>query len=234
MIKIEHFKFSSKGKQDINEDYIGTLSAENLGLYFICDGTSNYGHGQLAARLIAEEIINYTNKNYKETQPVNLIQTAINTANEAVWNKRKELKSKFGATVAGLYIIDKVIHAFWIGDARVYQIRDSQIIFQSKDHSLNSILEHESSTTFPEINNYNTIITASVSGKSIEKLSITKLQIVPGDTFVICSDGLWKNIPMKIETLAAVKNKELKNTLTAYNEHINDNYSIIKLLCSKI
>ncbi|WP_426091303.1 PP2C family protein-serine/threonine phosphatase [Flavobacterium sp. DSR3-2] len=234
MINIEHFKFSSKGKQEINEDYIGTLSAENLGLYFICDGTSNYGHGELAARMIAAEIINYTNKNHKEIQPVNLIQSAINAANESVWNKRKELKSKFGATLAGLYINDKVIHAFWIGDVRVYQIRNSQIIFQSTDHSLTNKLKQEFPTTSQKISNYSNIITASLSGKSIEKLSITELQPLQGDIFAICSDGLWKNIPMNIETLAGLNNQALKNTLTTYNEHFPDNYSIIKLLCTKI
>jgi len=230
MIDIKHFNFSDKGKQDINEDHIGILLLENLGLYFICDGTSNYGHGELAARVITTEIINYINKNYKELQSESLIKGAVHNANESIWNKRKELKSKFGASLAGILHKDKKsIYAFWIGDVRIYQIRNDQIIFQSEDHSLSNYIKTESSTTFLKSNNYINITTASVSGKTIEKLSIAELNILQGDIFLICSDGLWKNLPLQIEKLAHLNNETFKNTLIEYSEHFTDNYSIIKL-----
>ncbi|MFD2938460.1 protein phosphatase 2C domain-containing protein [Flavobacterium sp.] len=230
MTDIKYFNFSNKGKQDINEDRIGILSLENLDLYLISDGTSNYGHGELAARVITTEIINYITKNHKELQPKSLIQGAVSTANESIWNKRKELKSKFGATIAGLLSKNKkIIYAFWIGDVRVYQIRNNQIIFQSEDHSLSNYLKTESSTILPKIYNYNNITTASVSGKDIDKLSIKELNVLQGDIFLICSDGLWKNFPMKLENLANLNDETLKDILIDQIENFTDNYSIIKL-----
>jgi serine/threonine protein phosphatase PrpC len=230
MLDIKYFNFSHKGKQDINEDHIGILSLENLGLYLISDGTSNYGHGELAAKVITTEIINYITKNHKELQPQSLIEGAVYTANESIWNKRKELKSKFGASLAGLLNKNKkTIYAFWIGDVRVYQIRNNQIVFQSEDHSLSNYLKTESSTTFTKISNYNNITTASVSGKDIDKLSITELHILQGDKFVICSDGLWKNLPIQVENLANLNDEALRDILIDYIENFTDNYSIIKL-----
>lgn len=229
MAEIAHFTFSAKGNQNLNEDYIGTFSAENDSLYFVCDGHSTYGYGELGARTVAAEIMQYINDNYSQQEPVEIIENAVKTANEAIWNKREDIKSKFGAAIAGIYRKNNSIYAFWIGDVRIYQLRGNLTIFQSEDHSLSNFLKHSSQAVMQQAENYDNILTASITGRDIDKLTINKIPIIKGDSMIICSDGFWKNFPDNINTLAGLSDKKLKNKLTDYNEHFLDNYSVIKL-----
>ena len=211
MAQIAHFTFSAKGNQILNEDYIGTFSAENDSFYFVCDGHSTYGYGELGARTVAAEIMHYINDNYSQQEPVEIIENAIKKANEAIWNKREEIKSKFGAAIAGIYRRNDSIYAFWIGDVRIYHLRGNLTIFQSEDHSLSNFLKQSCQATKHTAENYDNILTASITGRGVDKLTINKIQIIKGDSIIICSDGFWKNFPDDINTLTGLSDKKLKN-----------------------
>lgn len=94
-----------------------------------------------------------------------------------------------------MIIKDKVI-AFWLGDSRIYQYNASnQLLFQSEDHSLINELRLSRKLTINEIRKYDSIVTRSLTGEPMENPpQIEILQYTLKDKFILCSDGLHKQI----------------------------------------
>ena len=58
-------------------------------------------------------------------------------------------------------------YCFWVGDVRIYHIRENKIIFQSKDHSLiNELLNKNQTLTPSVIEKYRHIVTKSIQGNT--------------------------------------------------------------------
>lgn len=180
---------SSVGSGDENEDSFLSLSHHRTRIDILCDGMSGYGHGKLASESLLSSINGtfndiVVNKNLHAEKIVHLL---LETADQQILLKRQDLKSKFGATTAGLYYQDSEYWVFWIGDVRVYHLRDNQILSCTTDHSLaNAELE-------PDVKNKTAhIVTASISGRGIAKLQTKLLKVKTGDRIIICTDGFWR------------------------------------------
>ena len=126
----------------------------------------------------------------------------------------------------------------WVGDSRVYHIRDGEILFQTKDHSvvqgmvdMGEITEEEAQT-HPKRN----IITRAINGTNptrIDQEIITDIK--KNDFFFLCTDGILETLT-KNEVLAWFKAQtsaeEVKSKILANAKDVTkDNYSmyIIKI-----
>ena len=94
-----------------------------------------------------------------------------------------------------------------VGDTRIYQFRDHQVIFQSFDHSIAQIAVLSGEITKDEIRTYphrNRLIRALGAEKTV-KAELSVLDVRPGDSFLLCSDGLWEPVTEKtmVNTLDA-------------------------------
>ncbi len=186
---VNRFSYSQKGNNEKNEDLIVACFGTEVVLNLICDGMSSYGHGALAATIVTEEIkIAVQTLPQGNTHLSQFITSAIALADKRLENERRLLKSKFGVTLGGVISKGNDAHAFWFGDVKVFQIRAGKIIFESQEHSLRN------AQNFPGTREemYNNIVTASLCGRGIEKLTIVPLEICDKDFIIICSDGIWK------------------------------------------
>lgn len=125
---------------------------------------------------------------------------------------------KAGATVAH------------IGDSRIYQFRNGEIVFRTKDHSLLQDLldigelNPESAKTFPNKNQ----ITRAVQGASIKKTKadvnlLSDIQV--GDIFMLCSDGILE---------AFEDDNELKSVFREFSDSVDTISAKIAQLCSRV
>jgi len=91
-------------------------------------------------------------------------------------------------------------HFYWLncGDSRLYRFRDGQLVQLSTDHSLNNM-----TGTKKHSNIITNCIGAGCHNSFIDMYEFTD-DILPGDTYILCSDGLNDMIPdPQIEELAA-------------------------------
>jgi serine/threonine protein phosphatase PrpC len=97
-----------------------------------------------------------------------------------------------GTTVAGLLIDDAGFTAFWIGDSRVYRLRDGTLEQITRDHSLvqemvdSGVLTPDQAVHHPNAN----IITRAIGIDVWTRPAMVSGEVLAGDTFLICSDGL--------------------------------------------
>jgi PPM family protein phosphatase len=105
-----------------------------------------------------------------------------------------------GTTLTGVYFDQHGSRPHWvtlnIGDSRVYLVRDGQIAQITTDHSVVQELVAAGRLSPEEAENhpYGNVITRAVGPTDSVKPDYVRLDLVDGDRFVICSDGLTKEL----------------------------------------
>ena len=155
------------------------------------------------------------------------IISACESANQKLQEEGAKLSSKIGSTFAAVLILKDKVFAFWMGDSRVYQYNEhNQLLFQSEDHSLINELRLSRKLTTSEIRKYDSIVTRSLTGETMENPpQIEILQYSPKDKLILCSDGLHKQI--NIDAVLEMTQEDLLLYLASVESKMNDNYSII-------
>ena len=104
--------------------------------------------------------------------------------------------------------------SFWahIGDSRIYQLRDGDVLARSRDHSHVEVLIQEGAITEEEALDHpmRNFVECCIGGDApVPDMSITtKKQLRPGDVLLACSDGLWSGLTDKDVAQIAHARKE--------------------------
>jgi len=221
--------FSAKGKRENNEDYILSRKlSPDCSLFLVADGMGGYSYGEIASSLVCESIAEYLITNYQKSELKRLISDSLNIANENINAKRQELAVKMGTTIAGALIKGSIAHLFWVGDVRIYQFRNNEILFQSEDHSLISEMKKKGNVSAKEIERYGNIVTRSLSGIPIEEEpEIIELSLMPKDVLFLCTDGFWQKI--NVLSICGLSLEEFKQQVEMNKDDMDDNYSFIRI-----
>ncbi len=225
----EIFTYTAKGKRESNQDVILLKDlAESISVYLLSDGMGGYKNGEIAATIACQSIVDFlTNKLDIDDVPKS-IRLAVESANVKLGQKRKELESKLGTTIAGAIVCGEKAFNFWLGDVRIYHFRNSNILFQSEDHSLLNELRKNGIISPANIIRYRNIVTNSITGDNLNnKIPVIENAIVPSDIIVLCSDGLWQN--WCIQSILMKSEVELIDIFSEHAYDCNDNFSIIKI-----
>lgn len=178
--------------RQINEDAFLEL-AQN-GLWAIADGMGGHAAGDYVASLIVDSL---------RSTPVNdglalyssALREALNRVNAAVREEtRHRGLSLMGSTVVVLAVQGNQGVCLWAGDSRLYRLRKGQLQRMSHDHSYvqelqdSGLLSEAEARVHPRAN----IVTRAVGVEDSLDLAATDLDILSGDTWLLCSDGLNK------------------------------------------
>lgn len=187
MIKVyDEIIFSEKGKRDNNEDNAGAYKGK---IYVVCDGVGGHEKGEIASEIVVNTFLNGSNST---TFLSEMLQKAEHRMSEYI--KEHPASLGMGTTLTALQIRDNGINVGWVGDSRIYQFRNGQIIFKSKDHSwvneavAAGIITEKEAINHPKSN----IITRAIQGaqKPTKVQEVLLTNIKEEDTFFLCSDGV--------------------------------------------
>lgn len=186
-------------KRSQNQDNF--LSIPEQGLFAVADGMGGHKGGEIAS-LMAVETIYESIKNIQSSlwKPIPAIIDAICDANEAIFERslREVTLRGMGTTVTALLFKDDQLTIGHVGDSRCYYFDlgnhdQSPCIWQlTRDHSLVQEKLRAGILTRAEAENHQmkNVITRSVGFEENLNVEIYEKKIFPGDTFLICSDGL--------------------------------------------
>lgn len=178
----------------INED--ACLDRSLDGLWVVADGMGGHAAGDVASRRIIEEMQIVDTRG-----PLSAVVTEVEARLMAVNDELRELASNnnistIGSTFAGLAIADGFGVCMWVGDSRVYRVRYGDIEQISQDHAFvedlveKGILRREDAATHPQSN----LVTRAVGAQEQLKLDLEIFEIQHEDTYILCSDGLDKEV----------------------------------------
>ena len=103
-----------------------------------------------------------------------------------------ETKAGMGTTTSVLMLLGRVAVIGQVGDSRIYLARDGQIAQITDDHTLIAAQIREGMLT-PEEARYaphRNVITRAVGSHEYVEVDTRVVETVPGDRFLLCSDGL--------------------------------------------
>ena len=101
-------------------------------------------------------------------------------------------KSGMGTTISALLFLGEYAVTAQVGDSRIYQVRDGQVMQMTEDHTLISwqlkqgLITPEEARRSPHRN----VITRAVGNRDYVEVDTGLIALTPGDRFLLCSDGL--------------------------------------------
>ncbi|MGN6211908.1 PP2C family protein-serine/threonine phosphatase [Parafilimonas sp.] len=191
--------------RDNNEDNFIAQKIVN-GKYIIgcvIDGVGGYEGGEIAAALTRTTILN-TLKN-ASGDVIHLLKNALTAANTKIFEK-KQKSDKYNqmACVVSLALIDINDNKFYyahVGDTRLYLFRDNSLVKVTHDHSFVGFLEEsgrlteEAAMSHPKRNEINKALGFDeVKFSEADYIDTGESPFLPGDTLLLCSDGLYDMI----------------------------------------
>lgn len=199
-------------KRDHNEDYM--LINRDLNMAIVCDGMGGHAAGEVASKLTTEVINNHIVSNQLvinefEQSPTkenaekvkSLIQEAVVKACGEVWfeGKHDECKKGMGTTLVMMIAVDSHAFVAHVGDSRNYLYRQGEVHQITEDHSYvnemvkQGLMTREQAEKSPHAN----IITRCIGQNEFVQVDILQVELLDGDRFLLCSDGLCGYMPDK-------------------------------------
>ena len=195
---MEHIIISGTGQRRTNQDeWIPKKKTPFSSIFLVCDGVGGEKHGDIASKITSESIINHLSSSSDYSQN-NILEAIVYAENALDMFKTNNDEAKRMSTTLSLLAFHSPTKAIasWVGDSRIYQIRNGQILYKSIDHSLgqyffqSGIISEDELNTFPQKN----IITKSITG--CDRSAIPEFHsfdnIETDDYFLICSDGFYE------------------------------------------
>jgi len=188
------------GKSDVglmrsnNEDAF--LIKQELGMCAVADGVGGAASGEVASHIFCDtslELFSQGNT-HSEEDTIKMMQAAFQLANERILNKarREPAHNGMGCTAELLKFFDSIYSIGHVGDSRVYLFRQGQLKQITKDHSLvqEQIDQGIISTLEARKHSLRHHILRAVGINDSLAVDFIKGRTMPGDIFLLCSDGL--------------------------------------------
>jgi protein phosphatase len=225
-------------QREHNEDSFVVLKEYDL--FVVADGMGGHRAGDVASKLATDTISEFFKSTANEdvtwpfhfdtnlSEEENRLLTGIRVANRQIFERstRSREYHGMGTTVVGAMFSPrkKRMYIGHVGDSRCYRVRAGQIQLLTRDHSLINDyllampdLTDEQRSELPK-----NVITRALGMQDQVVVDLQHDDPIPGDVYVLCSDGLSGMIPddeiMKIVTSAMDIREGCKRLIARANE----------------
>ena len=200
-MQIEYAKVSALGDRTDNQDRAAIVVAEDAALMLVFDGMGGHSDGAKAAETGLKIVQNtFMESTLPVFDPQGFLYSALSYAHDEVVKIGMDLAVDFRprATCAICLIQDGGSYWGHIGDSRIYQMRDGELVSRSRDHSHVEVLIQEGAITEEEAMDHpmRNFVECCIGGDApVPDMSITAKQpLEQGDVLLACSDGLWSGL----------------------------------------
>ncbi len=207
-----------------NEDYF--LVDENVGVYLVCDGVGGHEHGEVASSEAANTAVQHLRDNkaviegFEDTPEGreairSLVRDAVQAAGRWVWELASGAsgRDRMGTTMTCLVVVgDKGVMGH-VGDSRLYLGRGEEVHQLSEDHTYlwelikRGELKPEDAKGHP----FGNVVTRVLGQHEWVQVDTLIFDILPGDSYLLCSDGLsgYYDDPKELAQLLAGDDLEI-------------------------
>jgi PPM family protein phosphatase len=171
----------------------GSLSSHGL-LALVADGMGGHEGGEFASQLALQEIVRSYYRN--DAPPSAALERAMGDANREVYraSRTNPLLKGMGTTCVALVLCDDEAWWGWIGDSRLYLLRNGKIYRLSEDHTVVQDMVRRGLITAEEAHSHSdrsVLERALGTRKTVEPgLAANPIRLAAGDRLLLCSDGL--------------------------------------------
>jgi protein phosphatase len=179
----------------INED--ACLAMPERGLWAVADGMGGHEAGDIASQMVVEAL--------QQIAPPSDWPGFLEAVRESLRDVNQRLRDEsaqryqhrtIGTTVVVLIAYETQCACLWVGDSRIYRLRDGQLQQLTRDHSHvqelvdQGLIAPENAHRHPLAN----VITRAVGSANELEIDEVVHPLQTGDLFLLCSDGLNKTV----------------------------------------
>jgi len=199
---VDTARISLQGNRANNQDRCAILNHGKSCLMVLADGLGGHPKGEVAAQImlnVCEQLFSKTPKPISSPRFFfhHCVTHAHKLINQYGQAQRPSIAPR--TTVVMALIQDGYCYWSYAGDSRFYLLRDNNIVLQSTDHSV------PQRNALGEENPGNRALTRCVGGQRSAPMPSTEppFPLQPNDLILLCSDGLWGQLPRQqlVETL---------------------------------
>ena len=207
MLDVEFVHLTDDGKQrDHNEDYAGFVEpataeeAQTRGwLFALADGVGGHDHGEVASRTAIEQM----QAAYRKAPPSEPLSSMLGRlakeANVRVYETGRQASpggSNMATTLVACALRHDRMAVAHAGDSRLYQIRGTQAIQLTRDHTVANEQSKLGILSSKEARDsqHKHMLVRSLGMDPFTTADLSEHQVEPGDIVLLCSDGLHNSV----------------------------------------
>lgn len=185
-------------KRSHNEDAF--VNRPDLGLWAVADGAGGHSAGEYASAMIAEALESIP-PGLSASELLAEVRLRIRSTHETLREEalRRGEHVIIASTIVVMLARNDHFACLWAGDSRAYLLRTGELRQITRDHSLvqelvdAGTIRPEDAEKHPRAN----VITRAVGAELEDDFDLDKVsdRLLPGDRFLLCSDGLCKTLP---------------------------------------
>ena len=169
-------------------------------LFVVADGMGGHKAGEYASNqaiaLVKREVASDT-----ESEPVQIINQGITTANNSIYEEAAQdtTKSGMGTTMVVATIFDHHMCVGNVGDSRLYVYREGQLQQITQDHSVVGEMVRKGEMPKEQAKNHpkRNLITRAVGAEKEIRVDFFDETLEDGDLVLMCTDGLTSMVEEK-------------------------------------
>lgn len=171
----------------------------------LCDGMGGLSGGERASQLSVNALYDLfiQNRHIRDTEIQSFYANALPRLDMRVHALKKENGEPLGAgtTLISVFVCEGKLYWASVGDSRIYFVRDGKITCLTQDHNYYKILcervkKGEISQEQADADPKKEALLSYLGIGGIEYLDVSANPILlqPGDTVLLCSDGLYRSV----------------------------------------
>lgn len=181
-----------------NEDAL--LSRPELGLFVVADGAGGHDAGEVASNAIVAAL-HAMPPDLAAADALGFVRRSVSGVHAALHRHAaaRGPGTIIASTIVVLLIREAHFVCLWAGDSRAYLLRDDVLTQVTRDHSLvqelvaAGVIAEAEAEQHPHANVITRAVGAAGDDLELDKVSGT---LLPGDRFLLCSDGLCKTLDL--------------------------------------
>ena len=183
-----------------NEDAIEAKQFADMTVCIVADGMGGQAAGEIASKRAIEVVPRELRKSLAGAKEAEQIKTAVRKsivhANEEILQMGaldRDLKNMGTTITMAVWRRSDEVYLTWVGDSRIYLIRDGQINLLTVDHSLAQALVENKTISADEAkeHRFRNVLWKYLGSKEVGDGPDVLIQSVQaGDRLLLCTDGL--------------------------------------------
>lgn len=227
-----------------NQDaYFAEALADGCVLAVVCDGMGGANAGNIASenavKLISQYVLNSYRSSMDNNSVLQMLSSAVQSANIRIYDMslKDEALSGMGTTADVALIRQGAACICHVGDSRCYRVYNKGISQLTRDHSMVQSLVESGKLTPEEakVHPRKNVITRALGAEENVIPDIYEIATDPGDTVLLCTDGLTNYMEPK-DILKVFRNNEVSQVAdilvdTANQNGGGDNITVVIVTC---
>lgn len=179
--------------RELNEDSV--FDRPDRGIFAVADGMGGHTAGEVASGMLVEALAKIRTPP-RLSELVEFAEYHILEVNKHLFDYGQSNQQITGSTIVALLVSEDCCAYLWAGDSRLYRLRDGSLEQLTTDHTQTELyieqglIDRADAEKFSSRNR----ITRAVGASPDLILDVEVAELISGDRFLLCSDGLDKHL----------------------------------------